>query len=96
MSDLRIALVAEGPTDYVILEAALKAFLGRDFVLIQLQPEATQPEMGSGWCGVLKWCYEASKRCIGPIGPVDQDTTLAEIHGMHRTGVGRCVNLSRR
>jgi len=74
MSDLRIALVAEGPTDYVILEAALKAFLGRDFVLIQLQPEATQPEMGSGWCGVLKWCYEASKRCIGP---VDQDTTLS-------------------
>lgn len=73
MSDLRIALVAEGPTDYVILEAALKAFLGRDFVLTQLQPEATKPEMGSGWGGVLKWCNQVSKRHAGSVG---QEPTL--------------------
>lgn len=73
MSNLRIALVAEGPTDYVILEAALKAFLGRDFVLTQLQPEATKPEMGSGWGGVLKWCNQVSKRHAGPVG---QEPTL--------------------
>jgi hypothetical protein len=73
MSDLRIALVAEGPTDYVIIEAALKAFLPQPFILTQLQPEATKPEIGGGWGGVLKWCSMASERFQGPI---DQDPTL--------------------
>ncbi|MDF2155007.1 hypothetical protein [Vibrio sp. CAU 1672] len=73
MSDLRIALVAEGPTDYVIIEAALKAFLPCTFILNQLQPEATKPEMGNGWGGVLKWCSMADDRFAGPI---DQDPTL--------------------
>ncbi len=33
MSDPRIALVAEGPTDLVLIEAALKAILQRSFIL---------------------------------------------------------------
>ncbi|HFG1573999.1 TPA: hypothetical protein ACGFXZ_003009 [Vibrio cholerae] len=74
MSDLRIALIGEGPTDYVIIEAALKAILPHPFILTQLQPEATQPEMGSGWGGVLKWCYTASERFAGP---VTSDPTLS-------------------
>lgn len=74
MSDLRIALIAEGQTDFVIIEAALKAILPRPFILTQLQPEATQPEMGSGWGGVLKWCYTASERFAGP---VTSDPTLS-------------------
>lgn len=74
MSDLRIALVAEGPTDLVIIEAALKAILPRAFVLTQLQPEATQSLLGNGWGGVLKWCHAASQRHAGSI---DQDPTLA-------------------
>jgi hypothetical protein len=73
MSDLRIALVAEGPTDYVIIEAALKAFLPQPFILTQLQPEATKPEIGGGWGGVLKWCSMVGERFQGPI---DQDPTL--------------------
>jgi hypothetical protein len=44
MSELRIALVAEGPTDYETIQAALKAVLPDPFVMIQLQPEATQAE----------------------------------------------------
>lgn len=74
MSDLRIALIAEGATDYVIIEAALKAILPRPFIMTQLQPETTQPEMGSGWGGVLKWCYTASERFPGP---VTNDPTLS-------------------
>ena len=74
MSELRIALVAEGPTDHAIVEAALKAILPGAFILTQLQPEATLPEMGNGWGGVLKWCHAASLRHAGPI---DQDPTLA-------------------
>jgi hypothetical protein len=56
MSEPRIALVAEGVTDRIIVEAALRAILKHPFTLTLLQPEATQPEFGGGWGGVLKWC----------------------------------------
>lgn len=74
MSELRIALVSEGPTDTIVIEAALKAVLGtRPFILNQLQPEPTHPEMGAGWGGVLKWCHAASQRHTGSL---DNDPTL--------------------
>jgi hypothetical protein len=62
MSDLRVALVAEGPTDAVVIEAALKALLPRPFVLTQLQPEPTRPKLGTGWGGVLRWCLDFGTR----------------------------------
>ncbi|MEI6652901.1 MAG: hypothetical protein WCL42_10055 [Chlorobiaceae bacterium] len=69
MSDLlRIALVAEGPTDYEIIHAALRAILPRPFVMTLLQPEATRPEMGGGWCGVRKWCHDTRLRCTSVHG----------------------------
>jgi hypothetical protein len=75
MSDLRIALVAEGPTDAVILEAALKAILQEPFILTQLQPEATRPDTGTGWGGVVKWCHRLSQRHQGS---TEQDPTLID------------------
>lgn len=62
MSELRVALVAEGPTDRVVIEAALRALLPRPFTLALLQPEPTRPHMGTGWCGVFKWCREFAAR----------------------------------
>lgn len=62
MSNPRIALVAEGPTDQVIIEAALKAILPSPFILTLLQPEATRPDLGRGWGGVLKWCQAFQSR----------------------------------
>ena len=62
MSDLRVALIAEGTTDAIIIEAALKAFLPRAFVLTQLQPEPTRPKLGTGWGGVLRWCLDFASR----------------------------------
>ncbi len=62
MSDPRIALIAEGTTDLIVIEAALKAILQRDFILSQLQPEPTRPSMGQGWGGVFKWCQEFRNR----------------------------------
>jgi hypothetical protein len=62
MSDLRVALVAEGPTDGIIVEAALKALLPRPFVLTLLQPEPTRPRVGTGWGGVLRWCHDFASR----------------------------------
>ena len=49
---LQIGLVAEGHTDFVIIEAALSAILDCSFVLTLLQPEPTQPTLGGGWSGV--------------------------------------------
>lgn len=75
MYDPRIALVAEGSTDFVVIEAALKAVLQRPFVLNQLQPESTRPEMGGGWGGVFKWCQEFSQRRLANIA---SDPTLSQ------------------
>ncbi|MFN8010391.1 MAG: hypothetical protein U0P81_03205 [Holophagaceae bacterium] len=62
MSDLRVALVAEGPTDEIIIQAALKALLPRPFVLTLLQPEPKRPKLGTGWGGVLRWCLDFATR----------------------------------
>lgn len=62
MSELRVALVTEGPTDAIVIEAALRALLPRPFVLTQLQPEPTRPRLGTGWGGVLRWCLDFAKR----------------------------------
>jgi hypothetical protein len=62
MSDLRIALIPEGSTDYEVINAALRAILRhRHFVLTPFYPEKTRPEFGGGWGGVLKWCNQAAE-----------------------------------
>lgn len=62
MSDLRVAIVAEGPTDAIVIAAALKALLPRPFVHTLLQPKNPPSEMGTGWGGVLRWCLEFAER----------------------------------
>jgi hypothetical protein len=73
-NDLRIALVAEGTTDLIVIEAALNAILDQPFILTQLQPEPTRPDLGGGWGGVLKWSMETAKRVSGCL---DDDPTLS-------------------
>lgn len=72
MSDrLRIALVAEGPTDGLVIEAVLRVVLSsRPFILTQLQPEMSEAfghagEFGGGWPGVYKWCVDAALQGSG-------------------------------
>ena len=49
---LRIALVAEGPTDQPLIAAALNAILpSQPFVLTQLQPELTYPKWAQAGAG---------------------------------------------
>jgi hypothetical protein len=74
MSRFEIGLVAEGSTDFVIIEAALKACLSKPFVLTLLQPEATRPEMQGGWGGVYKWCRAMAARGFGML---EADPTLS-------------------
>jgi len=73
MSELRVALIAEGPTDAIIVGAALKAILDKPFILQTLQPEATPGPVGTGWCGVFKWCRAFAGR--GAAG-LEDDPTL--------------------
>jgi hypothetical protein len=73
MSDpLRVALVAEGPTDKAVIGAAIRNILGdAPFILRQLQPEESVaflvPANGAGWGGVYRWCQKALTRSNGAI-----------------------------
>jgi len=79
MSDMRIALVAEGKTDQIVIEAALKAILDRPFILTLLQPETSDPfggagSLGGGWGGVYRWC----RQVVSMLCPVAENPDLAE------------------
>jgi len=61
--ELKIALVAEGPTDHIAIDAALKAMLGaRTFRLQSLPAEGSDAftTYGGGWGKVYKWCHQAA------------------------------------
>ena len=57
MSSFTIAVVAEGATDHVVIEAALRAMIPGDLSVPLLQPEPT-PGRQQGWCGVFEWCRQ--------------------------------------
>lgn len=70
MSDLRVALVCEGPTDTIVINAAVTSLLGgRNFVLNQLQPEESIAfgPTGTGWVGVYNWCQQAAEQGGGSV-----------------------------
>lgn len=62
---LRVALVVEGPTDRIVIYAAISQILNeRNFVVTQLFPEESLAfgKLGTGWGGVYKWCKRAVER----------------------------------
>ena len=73
MSDpVRVALVSEGPTDRMVIEAAIESILGvAPFILKQLQPEESLPfsQVRGGWPGVYHWCRQA----VGRAGALRHD-----------------------
>jgi len=71
MSSLpRIAFVAEGPTDLILLQAAVRALLGgKDFEPVYLAPtvdESLRAKSASGWGGVYFWCRQIVEQAAGP------------------------------
>jgi hypothetical protein len=71
---VRMALVMEGATDFVVLSAALTAiFDGRDFEVQVLQPEFSEAfenvggDLGLGWAGVYRWCRQAAAEGEGRV-----------------------------
>ncbi len=66
----RVAVVAEGPTDKIIIEAVIsRVFKDRSIILRQLQPEESRAfsPIGTGWGGVCRSCRQACARAGGPI-----------------------------
>lgn len=72
---LKIGIVAEGPTDLIMLESAIKTIMkqycaNQEYTLDSLQPEvdANMNQLsGSGWPNVYKWCRECVEMANGPI-----------------------------
>ena len=78
---LRIWLVSEGITDYLVLKAAIEVMLnGRTFDLKLLQPDDSVAftgqgqagTLGGGWSGVLKWMRDS----VGRGGQLSNDPVL--------------------
>lgn len=68
MSELRIAIAAEGRTDFYIIKSALDGILAGlsiTFRPTMLQPEITNPKARNGWAGVANWCSTISQRHKG-------------------------------
>ena len=70
-SPIRIALVSEGITDFVVIRAAIESMLNdQPYDLKLLQPEASVAftqggdagPLGGGWKGVVKLCGQAASR----------------------------------
>ncbi len=64
---LKVALVVEGPTDAIVIKAAIRNMLaGRDVVFQTLQPEGSDAfdgiggSTGLGWAGVFRWCRQTA------------------------------------
>lgn len=60
---LRIGMIAEGPTDAMVVEQLLGIFLNKAFTLQVLQPDLSMTDglgsygpSGTGWKGVKRWC----------------------------------------
>ncbi len=71
---LKIALVAEGITDYEVLSPAIELMLGgQAYDLKLLQPEGSVAfdgagnagPLGGGWRGVYQWCLQSTQRSGG-------------------------------
>lgn len=56
-----MGVVAEGPTDHLVLERIADSVAPGAFEFLRLHPDST-PTLGTGWPGVRAWCRE-----FGPV-----------------------------
>jgi hypothetical protein len=80
---MRIGVVSEGSSDWVVLEAFIRSVLGEDVEFQRLVPEqpAGQPVQGGGWPAVRAWCLEWGSKLEALMRGVEgQDLHLLVIH----------------
>lgn len=52
---MRVGIVAEGPTDHLVLETFIAALVGQDTQFERIYPDSSL-SFGGGWKGVRSWC----------------------------------------
>ena len=66
MRELTIGIVAEGPSDYAVIDELIKKFIPGDHTILLLQPEESATPgfgaKGGGWVGVRKVLSNDPKR----------------------------------
>jgi hypothetical protein len=78
---LRVGIVAEGPSDWLVLEEVMKT-VHPDIEFVRLQPNQTLfAGIGQGWKGVRAWCQKNGQR-LGLImqGLIDRPIQILVIH----------------
>lgn len=67
---VRVGVVAEGPTDFILIREIVSRILGTNVVMRLLQPEGSIAfgPVGGGWTGVFGWCKQAASRGSGQLG----------------------------
>lgn len=80
MSDgaLTVGIVAEGPTDHVILNQVAQVLLGDELRVLPIQPEASDAfggfgRHGRGWTGVRRWCEDTAASSGGVLTYMSSD-----------------------
>lgn len=59
---LRVGIVAEGPSDWLVLEEVMKT-VHAEIEFVHLQPNQTlYSSLGQGWRGVRAWCVKNGPR----------------------------------
>lgn len=82
----RVGIVAEGPTDVVVLAACLEAALqarlsGRQLVVRQVYPDESRM-FGQGWKGVVKYAASLAERAaMGSVLPANLDLLVVHLDG---------------
>ena len=83
---LTIRAICEGPTDLVVIRAALRAITTRDFQLTMLQPDQSlyggdAGPHGGGWKGVRGYLQSAAEAGgLGVVGALTPDVDLLVVH----------------
>ena len=93
--DWTIGIVAEGPTDYALLNGLIRRITGSGDCL-RIQPEEPPNGNGSGWKGVLKWCRNSIIKQAGTrilADGVPMDLLVVHLDGdVSRTAENRAVH----
>ena len=80
---MRVGIVAEGSSDWVVLEAFVRGVLGDDVEFLRIVPEQPvgQPVRGGGWRAVKAWCVEWGTKLETLMGGVEgQPLHLLIVH----------------
>ena len=77
-----IGIVSEGPTDHMVMKAAIDRITGEENQYLSLQPESDMMgRYGNGWKGVWRWCKETDSIIVVEYSMQDGGTRIVMCYG---------------